>query len=131
MFVFHAGAFGGSLIMYPVGELLGRKIGLIFSGFLLTFGAAITLIANEDIGLGAIITGIGIAGSSGLAPFYISEISQINRLLGVIVANKWYRRILDLRCHRKHFQLQEAVAYSFFHPINSFSFILDRYIHYS
>ena len=71
--VFHAGAFWGSLIMYPIGELLGRKVGLIISGFLLTFGAAITLIANQDRGLGAIyagriITGIGIGGCSGLAP---------------------------------------------------------------
>lgn len=78
--VFHAGAFWGSLIMYPIGELLGRKAGLIISGFLLTFGAAITLIANQDRGLGAIyagriITGIGIGGCSGLAPIYISEIS--------------------------------------------------------
>lgn len=78
--VFQAGAFWGCFIFYPIGEILGRKIGLCLSGFLLTFGAAISLIANKDRGLGAIyasrvITGLGIGGSSGLAPIYVAEIS--------------------------------------------------------
>lgn len=88
--VFQAGAFFGSLIMYPVGELVGRKVGLIISGFMLTFGAAITLIANGHRGLGAIyagrvLTGVGIGGCSGLAPIYVSEISPAairGRLVG-------------------------------------------------
>lgn len=78
--VFQAGAYFGCLMFYPVGELLGRKIGLIISGFLLTFGAAISLISDSHRGLGAIyagrvLTGIGIGGCSGLAPIYVSEIS--------------------------------------------------------
>lgn len=78
--VFQAGAYFGCLFFYPVGELIGRKFGLIVSGFLLTFGAAISLIANGDRGLGAIyagrvLTGLGIGGCSGLAPIYVSEIS--------------------------------------------------------
>lgn len=78
--VFQAGAYFGCLMFYPIGEILGRKIGLILSGFLLTFGAAISLISNSDRGLGAIyagrvLTGIGIGGCSGLAPIYVSEIS--------------------------------------------------------
>lgn len=78
--VFQAGAYFGCLLFYPVGELIGRKVGLIISGFLLTFGAAISLIANEQRGLGAIyagrvLTGLGIGGCSGLAPIYVSEIS--------------------------------------------------------
>lgn len=78
--VFQAGAYFGCLLFYPVGELIGRKFGLICSGFLLTFGAAISLISNQQRGLGAIyagrvLTGLGIGGCSGLAPIYVSEIS--------------------------------------------------------
>lgn len=78
--VFQAGAYFGCLFFYPIGELIGRKIGLILSGFLLTFGAAISLIADSNRGLGAIyagrvLTGLGIGGCSGLAPIYVSEIS--------------------------------------------------------
>lgn len=78
--VFQAGAYFGCLMFYPIGELLGRKIGLILSGFLLTFGAAISLISDLHRGLGAIyagrvLTGVGIGGCSGLAPIYVSEIS--------------------------------------------------------
>lgn len=88
--VFQAGAFFGLLLMYPVGELAGRKAGLVISGFLLTFGAAISLIANGERGLAAIyagrvLTGVGIGGCLGLAPIYVSEIApaQIRgRLVG-------------------------------------------------
>lgn len=78
--VFQAGAFWGALSIYPIGELIGRKIGLIISGLLLTIGAAISLIATGDRGLGAIyagrvLTGVGIGGCSCLAPIYVSEIS--------------------------------------------------------
>lgn len=78
--VFQAGAYFGCLFFYPVGEYLGRKVGLILSGFFLTFGAAISLISNKDNGLGGIyagrvLTGFGIGGCSGLAPIYVSEIS--------------------------------------------------------
>lgn len=78
--VFQAGAFWGALSIYPIGELIGRKIGLVISGLLLTIGAAISLIATGDRGLGAIyagrvLTGVGIGGCSCLAPIYVSEIS--------------------------------------------------------
>lgn len=78
--VFQAGAFFGALLIYPIGELVGRKAGLVISGGLLTIGAAISLISNSDRGLGAIyagrvLTGVGIGGCSGLAPIYVSEIS--------------------------------------------------------
>lgn len=43
--------------MYPIGELFGRKIGLIVSGFILTFGCSISLISNNERGLGAIYAG--------------------------------------------------------------------------
>lgn len=78
--VFHVGAFFGALIIYPVGELLGRKIALNVSGFLLTFGSAISLASNTERGLGPIyagrvLTGLGVGFCSGIAPMYISEIS--------------------------------------------------------
>lgn len=78
--VFHAGAFWGALFVYPIGEVFGRKIGLIVSGFMLTLGCAIAMISNSERGLGAVyalrvLSGIGIGGCSGMAPMYISEIS--------------------------------------------------------
>lgn len=78
--VFQAGAFWGCIFFYPVGEILGRRIGLMISGFFLTFGAAISLASNSKMGLGPIysgrvITGLGIGGCSCLAPIYISESS--------------------------------------------------------
>ncbi|KAM9891500.1 hypothetical protein OXX79_010688 [Metschnikowia pulcherrima] len=78
--VFQAGAYFGCLFFYPIGEIWGRKIGLLLSGFLLTFGAAISLISNSSRGLGAIyagrvLTGLGIGGCSSLAPIYVSEIA--------------------------------------------------------
>lgn len=78
--VFQAGAFFGAILMYPISCQVGRKIGLIISGFFLTFGAAISLAANSDRGLGPIyasrvLTGLGVGGASGTAPIYISEIA--------------------------------------------------------
>ncbi|KAF8000998.1 hypothetical protein HF325_004787 [Metschnikowia pulcherrima] len=78
--VFQAGAYFGCLFFYPIGEIWGRKIGLLLSGFLLTFGAAISLISNSSRGLGAIyagrvLTGLGIGGCLSLAPIYVSEIA--------------------------------------------------------
>ncbi|GEQ67454.1 hypothetical protein JCM33374_g1119 [Metschnikowia sp. JCM 33374] len=55
--VFQAGAYFGCLFFYPIGEIFGRKIGLLLSGFLLTFGAAISLISNSSRGLGGIYAG--------------------------------------------------------------------------
>lgn len=78
--VFQAGAFFGALFFYPIGEIWGRKLGLILSAFLLAFGAGISLESKHSTGLGAIyagrvITGLGVGGCSGLAPIYISECS--------------------------------------------------------
>lgn len=57
-----------------------RKLGLLISGFVLTFGAVISLISNSSTGLGAIyagraLPGFGIGGCSSLAPIYVSEIA--------------------------------------------------------
>lgn len=78
--IFHVGAFFGALAIYPIGEKFGRKTSLFVSGFLLTFGAAISLIADSARGLGPIyasrvITGIGVGFASGITPMYIGEIA--------------------------------------------------------
>ncbi|CCH43562.1 putative membrane protein [Wickerhamomyces ciferrii] len=78
--VFHVGAFFGAFMAYPTGEKLGRKIALFISGFLLTFGGAISLASNESTGLhaiyaGRVITGLGVGFCSGITPMYVSEIS--------------------------------------------------------
>ncbi|KAK6202994.1 high-affinity hexose transporter [Scheffersomyces amazonensis] len=78
--VFQAGAFWGAIFFYPVGELIGRKVGLIISGFFLVLGAGISLESSSShhlasIYAGRVLTGIGVGGCSGLAPIYISESS--------------------------------------------------------
>lgn len=78
--IFHVGAFFGALLTYPLSELLGRKISLLVSGFLLTFGGALSLVSKNSTGLGAIyasrvLTGLGVGSCSNTAPIYIGEIA--------------------------------------------------------
>lgn len=77
---YQAGCFFGALIGYPVGQLLGRKNGLLSSALIFCLGAGIMLAANGSRGLGPIyggriLAGLGIGAASNLTPLYISEIS--------------------------------------------------------
>ncbi|KAK9451025.1 general substrate transporter [Limtongia smithiae] len=78
--VFQAGAYFGSFFIYPIGQKLGRRVGLIISGFFLVVGAGISLASKSSVGLGPIyagrvISGLGVGGCSSLAPIYVSEIA--------------------------------------------------------
>ncbi|GAA5857978.1 hypothetical protein JCM8547_006646 [Rhodosporidiobolus lusitaniae] len=77
---YQGGCFFGSLLGYPVGQLLGRRNGLLLTSLVFCLGAGVMLAANGDRGLGPIyggriVAGLGIGAASNLTPLYISEIS--------------------------------------------------------
>ncbi|KPV72830.1 uncharacterized protein RHOBADRAFT_48848 [Rhodotorula graminis WP1] len=77
---YQGGCFFGSLLGYPLGQLLGRKRGLLASALVFCLGAGVMLAADGARGLGPIlggriVAGLGIGAASNLTPLYISEIS--------------------------------------------------------
>ncbi|GAA5852824.1 hypothetical protein JCM9279_006196 [Rhodotorula babjevae] len=77
---YQGGCFFGSLLGYPLGQLLGRKMGLLVSALVFCLGAGVMLAADGARGLGPIlggriVAGLGIGAASNLTPLYISEIS--------------------------------------------------------
>lgn len=77
---YQAGCFFGALMGYPIGQLYGRKKGLMFAGLIFVIGAAMMLGADSARGLGLIyggrvIAGLGIGCASNLTPIYIAELS--------------------------------------------------------
>ncbi|GAA6060625.1 hypothetical protein JCM10212_006376 [Sporobolomyces blumeae] len=77
---YQGGCFFGSLLGYPLGQLLGRKMGLLISALVFCLGAGVMLAADGARGLGPIlggriVAGLGIGAASNLTPLYISEIA--------------------------------------------------------
>lgn len=77
---YQAGAFFGAIFAYLAAFFMGRTSGLAIFSAIFTLGAGLMLGANGDRGLGLIyagrvLAGIGVGGTSNLAPIYISEIS--------------------------------------------------------
>ncbi|POY72808.1 hypothetical protein BMF94_4217 [Rhodotorula taiwanensis] len=77
---YQGGCFFGSLLGYPLGQLLGRKMGLLISSIVFLLGAGVMLAADHARGLGPIyggriVAGLGIGAASNLTPLYISEIA--------------------------------------------------------
>ncbi|KAI5803690.1 general substrate transporter [Geopyxis carbonaria] len=77
---YQAGCFFGALLGYPLGQLWGRKKGLIVAGTVFCLGAGMMLGANAARGLGLIyggrvIAGFGIGAASNLTPIYIAEVA--------------------------------------------------------
>ncbi|BGO96337.1 hypothetical protein NBRC10512_000329 [Rhodotorula toruloides] len=77
---YQGGCFFGSLVGYPLGQILGRRIGLFISALVFVLGAGVMLAADGARGLGPIyggriVAGLGIGAASNLTPLYISEIA--------------------------------------------------------
>ncbi|KAK4047289.1 hypothetical protein OIO90_006250 [Microbotryomycetes sp. JL221] len=77
---YQAGAILGALLVYPAGQLLGRKWGMLVTAIIFELGAGIMLAAKGSVGLGPIyagrvIAGLGVGAASNLAPLYISEVA--------------------------------------------------------
>ncbi|KAA8892567.1 quinate permease [Sphaerosporella brunnea] len=77
---YQAGCFFGALFGYPIGQLWGRKKGLMFAAAVFVLGAGLMLGANAQRGLGILyagraIAGLGIGCASNLTPIYIAEVA--------------------------------------------------------
>jgi MFS family permease len=77
---YQAGCFFGALFGYPIGQLWGRKKGLMFAGMVFVLGAGLMLGATGERGLGLlyggrVIAGLGIGCASNLTPIYIAEVA--------------------------------------------------------
>ncbi|GAD92731.1 quinate permease [Paecilomyces variotii No. 5] len=77
---YQAGAFFGAFFAYPVGHLLGRKLGLLIFTPIFLVGAALMLgvAGTHTFGIlyaGRVLGGLGIGALSNLTPIYISELS--------------------------------------------------------
>jgi sugar porter (SP) family MFS transporter len=91
---YQAGCFFGAIFGYPVGQLLGRKFGLLIAATTFILGAGMTCGANAARGLGLIyggriIAGFGIGIASNLTPIYTAEIAPPairGRLIGLYEA---------------------------------------------
>lgn len=78
--LFDIGCVIGCFVCYPLGQIYGRKIGLITATVTFLIGVVACLIANGERGLaplyaGRVICGLGIGAASNLTPIYIAEIS--------------------------------------------------------
>jgi MFS family permease len=77
---YQGGCFFGALLGYPVGQIWGRKKGLMFSGALFCVGCGLMLGTTGTRGLGLlyagrVTAGLGIGAASNLTPIYIAEVS--------------------------------------------------------
>lgn len=77
---YQAGAFFGSLLAYPAGHFLGRRLGILIFGPVFLLGAGIMLGITRERGFallyaGRVIAGLSVGAISNLIPIYISELS--------------------------------------------------------
>ena len=86
-----SGAFIGTLVVFWVGGVLGRRRELIGGALLYLLGTAITVLAPggslSTIGLGRFTYGLGVAFSMHAAPVYIAEIAPAS-VRGLLVSAK-------------------------------------------
>lgn len=88
---YQAGCFFGALGGYPLGQIYGRKYGLMVAGLIFIFGAGLMLGTTAERGLallyvGRVIAGLGIGIASNLTPIYIAEVAPTairGRLVGL------------------------------------------------
>ena len=75
--ILSAGTFFGSLSASPMGDLLGRRLGMIASTFVFTFGVILQVAATEIplFVAGRFFAGFGVGLISALIPLYQSETS--------------------------------------------------------
>jgi len=89
--VYQAGAFFGAIFAYVSAFSIGRKWSLVFWSCIFTIGAALTLGATGERGLGFIyagrvLGGVGVGACSMIVPIYIAELAPPairGRLVGI------------------------------------------------
>ncbi|KAK9474931.1 general substrate transporter [Dipodascopsis tothii] len=78
--LFDIGCVLGCFLCYPIGQLWGRRTGLIVAAYVFLVGAAMTMFASRERGLqplylGRLISGLGVGAASNLTPIYIAEVA--------------------------------------------------------
>lgn len=76
--VFSVGAFFGSVLMFFVFELFGRRVSLLIADSFAILGAVVCTAANGNLGAlyaGRVFCGLGVGGFVSVVPIYISELS--------------------------------------------------------
>ncbi|KAF8325905.1 general substrate transporter, partial [Cantharellus anzutake] len=83
--ILSAGTFFGALISFPLGDLIGRKYGLISSCLIFSLGIGLQLSTHwVTFIVGRVVAGLGVGAVSCLVPMYQSECSP-KKLRGFIV----------------------------------------------
>lgn len=86
---FHAGAFFGALLTFPLAEKIGRKKSVLICSLVFLLGGVLMTAAKGHIGMiiaGRAIAGLGIGAVSLIVPVYIAETSPPSirgRLIGL------------------------------------------------
>ncbi|SCV00982.1 LANO_0F09538g1_1 [Lachancea nothofagi CBS 11611] len=97
---FHAAAFFGALLSYPLSHYWGRKVALIIAAGLATIGAALMLVGVRGslapIYVGRIFTGLTVGASTNLTVVYLSEVSPAPIRGQIIAAFEIGWRVGDL-----------------------------------
>ncbi|CAH7672820.1 general substrate transporter [Phakopsora pachyrhizi] len=85
--ILSVGTFSGALLAFPVGDILGRRWGIIFACFIFSIGIAIqTASTNVPVfAVGRVLAGLGVGLTSCLVPMYQSECSP-KWIRGAVVA---------------------------------------------
>ncbi|SCV04285.1 LAME_0H17238g1_1 [Lachancea meyersii CBS 8951] len=97
---FHAAAFFGALLSYPLSHYYGRKVALIVAAGLATVGAAVMLAgvtgSLAPIYVGRVFTGLTVGASTNLTVVYLSEVSPAPIRGQIIAAFEIGWRVGDL-----------------------------------
>ncbi|PYI21810.1 general substrate transporter [Aspergillus violaceofuscus CBS 115571] len=76
--VFSVGAFFGSVLMFFIFEVFGRRVSLLIADVVAIVGAVLCTAANGHLGVlytGRVLCGFGVGGFVSVVPIYISELS--------------------------------------------------------
>jgi len=83
--ILSAGTFFGALLAFPMGDMVGRKWGIVFSCVIFSLGVGLQLDTKwATFVVGRVIAGLGVGLVSCLVPMYQSECSPKN-IRGLIV----------------------------------------------
>ncbi|GAA6064441.1 hypothetical protein JCM10212_000140 [Sporobolomyces blumeae] len=89
--ILSAGTFVGALLAYPVGDFLGRRMGVIAYLVLFCLGVALqtggTTIPTFVIG--RVFAGLGVGGTSCLVPLYQAECAPKSIRGGIVACYQW------------------------------------------
>jgi sugar porter (SP) family MFS transporter len=89
--ILSAGTFFGALFAYPVGDFLGRRLGIVFACLVFSVGVALQTAATAIpvFTVGRVFAGLGVGLVSCLVPMYQSETAPKWIRGGVVACYQW------------------------------------------